>query len=67
MRTAKSDTAARYLHSAGRSVELYGDQDPICVLLGELCGAANYLEGDIMEIAGRLQAEVTKAKERGDL
>jgi hypothetical protein len=67
MKTAKTDTAARYLHRAGRSVETYGDQDPIGVLLGELCGAANYLEGDVMEIAARLQAEVTRAKERGDL
>ena len=65
MKTQKSETAARYLRSAASSVDTYGENDPIGILVAEMYGAAAYNEGDIMEIAQRLVAAKQKAVEEG--
>lgn len=65
MKTEKSETAARYLRWAAESVNTYGENDPIGMLVAELYGAAAYNEGSIMEIAQRLVVAKQKAIEEG--
>lgn len=63
MQTKQSATAARYLRIAATDIEVYGDNDPIAMLVAELYGAAAYGEGNISEIAARLVAAKSKAEE----
>lgn len=48
---------------AATNIEVYGDNDPIALLVAELYGAAAYGEGNISEIAARLVAAKSKAEE----
>ena len=63
MKTAKSETAAMYLRMATRSVETYGENDTLGMLLAELCGAALYGEGDVDEVVQRLRTAIDKRDE----
>jgi len=65
MKTERVETAARYLRAAAASVDTYGEDDPIGMLVAEIFGAAAYGEGDIMEIAGRLVAARSAELEAG--
>ena len=65
MKTAKSDRAAMNLRMASRSVETYGEADTLGVLLGEMCGAVLYDEGQVDEVVTRLNAEIEKQRKDG--
>lgn len=65
MKTRKSEIAVRYLKAAARSVETYGEDDPIGMLVAELFGAAAYDEGDMVKIFNRLvEAKVKENMDR---
>ncbi len=66
MKTAKSDRAAMHLRITSSSVECYGEGDALGVLLGELCGAVLYGEGDIDDMVAKVKAEIKKQTEEAD-